>query len=82
MRDFPELPPDGGIDLRVIVAVEVGPNRGIRVKIFASVNVPQHRAPACGDDHWLAFQPVTHLRKRMPDELMVEFRELAHLIYD
>jgi len=79
VRDFPELPPDGRIELRMMVTVQVRPNRGIRVEIVASPNVAQHRALARDDDHWLALQPVTHLGEGMPDELVIKFGELVHL---
>ena len=78
VRNFPELPPDRRIDLRMVVAVQVRPDRGICVKIFASANVLQHRALAGRDHHRLAFQPVTHLGEWMPDKLLVEVCELVH----
>jgi len=63
----------------VIVAVQIRPNRRIRIEIFTSANVAQNRAVARDNDHRLALQPVAHLREGMPDELMVKFGELVHL---
>src|SRR5581483_11611394 len=60
------------------VAVKVGPDRGVRVEILASVHVAQHRA-ASGDDHdRLALEPVAHLGERMPDVLVIEAGEGVH----
>src|SRR5208282_2400431 len=45
-------------------------------------NVAQNRAPAFGDHNWLMPPPVTHLRKRMPEESMIKLREPMHSIFD
>jgi hypothetical protein len=79
MRDFFELLFDRSVDLGVIVAVQIRPNRRIRVEIFTSANVVQHRAFAGDNDNRLVLQPVAHLGEGMPDELVIEFGELVHL---
>ena len=66
----------------MIVAVQIGPDGGIGVEIFAALNVAQHRALARHDHNRLAPQPVAHLRERMPDELLIEFCERSIGIYD
>ena len=79
VRDFFELLLNCRVDLRMIVAVQICPNRRIRVEIFASTQVAQNRAFARDDDRRFAFQPVTHLGEGMPDELVIKFGELVHL---
>ena len=78
MRDFPELRVDGGAELSVIMAVQVRPDGGVRVEIFASMNVFEHRSFASHDYNRIGLKPVTHLRERMPNVLMVEFGERMH----
>ena len=79
MRDFLELPLDCRVNLWMIVAVQIRPNRRICVEILASLRVAQDRAFARDDDHPFALQPVTHLGERMPDVLVIKLDELVHL---
>ena len=76
--DLAKLPGDGGVELRVVVAVQVRPNGRIGVEILAAARVPEHGA-AAGDDHnRLAPQPIPHLRKRVPDMGVIETGEPVH----
>src|SRR5438105_15523726 len=78
MRNFPQLLREGGVELGVGVAVEVRPNRGIRVKIFVAVDIAQHRALARRNHDRLASEPILHLGEWMPDVAMIQFSELVH----
>ena len=80
MRDFLQLPLNGRIDFGMIVAMQIGPNGGIGVQIFAPVTSRKHRAFAFDDDNRLALQPIAHLRKRMPDELVIKLGEFVHRV--
>ena len=44
VRDFFQLPLNRRVDLRMIVAVQIGPDGGIGVEIFAALDIAQHRA--------------------------------------
>ena len=78
MRDFSELPPDGGIDFVMIVAVQVGPDGRVGVEIFPAMNVAEHRSVAPGNHHRLTRHPVAHLRERVPDVLPIQFDKRVH----
>src|SRR5206468_11807921 len=78
MRNPPKLALDRRVDLRMIVAVQVRPDRGIRVQVFAAVNIFEHRAIAASDHDRLTLQPVAHLGEGMPDVLVIKFREPMH----
>src|SRR5438128_3967411 len=62
----------------MLVPVQIGPDGGIAVEIFATAHIPQHCAPARNDDDRLAFEPVAHLCEWMPDEGVVEFGKFVH----
>lgn len=79
MRDLFELSLDRRVDPGVIVAVQIRPNRRIRVEIFTSANVVQHRTFARDNDHRLALQPVAHLGEGMPDKLVIKLGKRMHL---
>ena len=66
---------EGGVELRMIVPMEVRPDGGIGIEILSSVDIPQDRALARHDDHGLAPQPVPHLREGMPDVCVIEASE-------
>ena len=78
MGNLLQLPRDGGVDFRVLMAVEIGPDAGVRVEIFAAVCIAEHGALAGRDEDRLALEPVAHLREGMPDVGVVEFRERVH----
>ena len=68
MSDFIELGFDGGIDRGMAMTMDVCPNGGVSVDIFATMAVPEDRASHL-DEHervvlWRA--PSRHLRKGMP----------------
>ena len=50
MGDAVELVADGLVDLRPAMAVEIGPDGGIAIEVFAAVLGLQHRAAALDDD--------------------------------
>ena len=69
MRYLIELGFNGGIDRGMAVTVDVCPNGGVSVDIFATMAVTEDRASAL-DEHervvlWGA--PSLHLRKGMPE---------------
>jgi hypothetical protein len=79
VRDFFELSLDRRVDFGMIVAVQIRPNRRIRVEIFMSTHVAQNRAFARDNDNRLALQPVAHLGERMPDKLVIKLGKRVHL---
>src|SRR6267143_2079771 len=78
MRYAPKLAFDRRIDLWMIVTVQVRPDRGIRVQVFAAVNIFEHRAIAASDHDRLALQPIAHLGEGMPHVLVIKVREPMH----
>jgi hypothetical protein len=60
------------------VAVKVCPDGGVCVQIGTAAMIPEDGSlPACDDD-WLRFEPILHLRERMPDIFLVELGEFPH----
>ena len=78
MGDFVELTPDGGVELRVMMSMQIGPDGGVRIQIFASMDVFQDSALAANENDGLAFQPVPHLGERMPEIFVVQFSKRMH----
>jgi len=78
MGDFAELPFERGIDVGMTMPVQVRPDGGIGIEILAAVGVAQQGDLAFDDDDRLAFEPVLHLRERMPYVLLVKFGERVH----
>ena len=78
MRDLLQLLRQRGVQLRMLMPVQVGPDGRIGVEIFAAFRVAQHRAVAVRDDNRLARQPVLHLREGMPDVAVIKFGQLMH----
>ena len=68
MRDPVELVADGGNDFRVPVAVDICPDRGISVEVFAAAAVPEDRPFAFdqNDRLMLIRAPRLHLGEGMP----------------
>src|SRR5690349_9306680 len=62
----------------MVMAVEIGPNRGVGIEIFAAVDIAHNGATSLRNDDGLLLEPVTHLGKRVPDVLMVEFCQRMH----
>src|SRR5438045_5711753 len=79
MGDLLQLAFEGGIDFWMAVAVQVGPDRGIRVEILATIDIAQDGACAGCDNDRLLFKPIRHLRKRVPDVAMIELGQRIHL---
>src|SRR5512137_732101 len=75
MSDFAQLPTNGRINPRVIVAMEIGPYGRISIEVFAPVDVFQERAAAPDEHQRLALEPVTHLGERMPDVSLIELSQ-------
>ena len=73
--DFFKLPRDRGIDGWMTVAMQIGPNGGIRIQIFPALGIDQGRALPAGNDNRFAPQPIAHLRERMPQILLIQPRE-------
>jgi len=59
----------------MIMSVQIGPDGGIGVEIFAALGVAKHCAPAAQDDDRIVPEPVAHLREGMPDVFLIGFRE-------
>ena len=72
------LAPDCGVEFRVMMPVQVGPDGGVSVKVFASADVFQNRAMAADKDDGFAFQPVPHLGEGMPEIFVIQFSEKMH----
>src|SRR5437867_7562403 len=62
----------------MIVPVQIGPDGGIAVEIFATAHVPEHCALSGNDEDRLAIEPVAHLRERVPEIRVVELSGLMH----
>src|SRR5271168_3563644 len=78
MGDFVQLAGNGRVDLRVAMPMEIGPDRGIGVEIFAAPGVTQHRPATAQDDDGFVLQPVEHLGERVPDKGLISFCERLH----
>jgi hypothetical protein len=68
VRDPVELVPDGLVDFRAPVAVQIGPDRGVAIEVLAPILRLQHCAVPLDDDHRRVRGgiPVAHLREGMP----------------
>ena len=66
MRHLVQLPPQGGVEVRVVVPVDVRPDRGIAIEIGAALRVGQPAAPPGSDRQGGQAGILLHLRKRMP----------------
>lgn len=60
------------------MTVEVGPDGGIGIKVFAAMHILQQRSLAGLDDERFLAEPITHLREGMPKVLMIESRQWVH----
>ena len=73
MRNPVELVLDGLRNFRMPVTMEIRPDGRIRVNVLRAGHIAQHSAlPRFNDDRFL-FQPLFHLRERMPKILVVCF---------
>ncbi len=80
LRNFSELTPYRGIDSSILMPVQIRPDRGIRVQVFTTVDVTENRTSARHNHDGLLLEPISHLRKRMPDVPLVELSEGMHHI--
>ena len=80
MRHLVQLFPDRLIQDRMIVTVDVGPDRRVAVKVASAETIFQPRSAPGNQHEWLVIgrNPVVHLRERMPDMRFVELDEGVH----
>src|SRR5437660_235180 len=78
MGDLAELRLNRGVDRRMIVSVQVGPNRGIGIEIFSARSIFNHRSFAARDDNRFMALPFPHLGKWVPDKLLIKLSEAFH----
>src|SRR2546425_5864064 len=62
----------------MIVPVQIGPNGGIGIEIFATAQITKYCALSGNDDDRLAIKPVAHLRERVPEIRMIKLGERMH----
>ena len=72
MRHAGELPPKCPVEMRMIVAVQIGPNGGVRIQVGSTANVFQNCSPTVRQNNGFLLEPVLHLREGMPDEFLIE----------
>ena len=75
MRDATQLITDSFIDKAVIVSVQIGPDRRIRIKVLAPLHVLEFGAGPTHDNDRLAFEPIAHLGEWMPDVALIQGRQ-------
>ncbi len=78
MGDFLQLPVNRRVDLGMVMAVEIGPDRGVGIEVFFPGDIPEHCATARNDHDRLAFQPVAKLGEWMPDARVIEASKFVH----
>src|SRR6266566_1579952 len=62
----------------MIVPVQIGPDGGIAVEIFATSHITEYCALSGNNDDRLAIEPFAHLRERVPKVRAVELGERMH----
>src|SRR5262252_6409118 len=62
----------------MVMAVEIRPDRGVRIEVLPAIYVAQHCSMTFNNEDRLPLQPILHLRKRMPDISPVEFSQTVH----
>ena len=80
VRDLVELLVDARAQGRVVVAVQVHPERGDAVEVAVPLGVDQVVALAALDHHGLAVQPLAHLRERVPERALVARLQVARAL--
>ena len=76
VRDAVELRPDGGVDLRAAVSVQVHPERGYPVEEAVPLDIDQVGALATlDDDGGFFFFPIVHRGEGMPEMTAVELEQ-------
>ena len=60
--------------------VNVGPDGRIGIEVLASFHIHQNGTFSRSDNYWLARQPVLHLSKGVPEELMIQLCDRVHRI--
>jgi hypothetical protein len=79
VRDAIELATNSRINVWVVVPVNVCPDGGIPIDVFATPAVTQHRSVPFDQNQWLMLRgtPFRHVSKRVPDELLVPSNQLV-----
>jgi hypothetical protein len=67
-----QLLSESAVEMRMIVAVQIGPNGGIRVQVSSAMDILQDRSSTTRQDYWLLPEPILHLRKRVPDVFLIK----------
>ena len=62
----------------MIVPVQIGPDGGIAVEIFATSHITEYCPLSGNDNDRLAIEPVAHLRERVPEVRVVKVGERMH----
>jgi hypothetical protein len=70
--DLVELLARRPVEVRVVMAVDVAPERGGAVDVAVAVDVEEVDALAALDHQWLFLAPTLLLGEGVPDELLVE----------
>ena len=74
MSDAIQLSADGPIDGRVVMTVEVRPNRRVCIQIFVPIRIVEDRPAASDDYDGLFLEPFAHLCEWVPEITMIEDR--------
>ena len=61
----------GAVESRMIVTMEVGPNRGVAVEVDVAVLIVEGAALPANDAKGLALEPVSHVGEGVPCELAI-----------
>jgi hypothetical protein len=77
-----KLVPDGPVQLRAAVAVDIAPQGGDAVQIAVAVNIVEVNALAMGDDQEFFFPEASHLGEGMPEVVMVPAGQGVAIVHD
>ena len=78
MGNFLQLLIDRRVDFWMIMAMEIGPDRGVRIQIAAAFHIAQDGSVSGNDYDRFALQPIAHLREGMPQEPVIQLRQPVH----
>jgi hypothetical protein len=71
VRDIGELTLKRRVQIRIIVPVDVGPDRRRAVEVRATLRICEPTAASRSDREWRQTEVLLHLGKRMPDMSMI-----------
>src|SRR5215467_6546590 len=81
MRHAIELPTNGCIDVRMVVAMDIGPDRRIAIDVFAATAIPQNCSMSLDQKErlmpWGA--PFPHVGEWMPNKALVGLNQLFRI---